>query len=135
MNMISHFYGCEELYTQYGSHGTPTPTVRQIGYTTMSRNFDLVPYSPANMRHTECTIESHRNVTHLVSRGRVEDVSVDEERPDGLRGRVPVGHLDGLVHVGVVHQVRRAALLHVLVQPVRPTLIATCKMIACCVLD
>ena len=80
------------------------------------------------MNHTECPIDLHRNFTHLVPRGRVEDVSVDEERPDGLRGRVPVGHLDGLVHVGVVHQVRRAALLHVLVQAVRPTLIAICTV-------
>ena len=53
--------------------------------------------------------------------GGVEDVAVDQQRPHRLAGRVPVRHLDGLVHVDVGEKVRAASPLTVLVEPVRPT--------------
>lgn len=58
----------------------------------------------------------------LVARGRFQDVAVDQERPDGFGGGVPVGLLDRLVHVRVADQVRRTAHVRVLVQAVSPVL-------------
>ena len=74
-----------------------------------------------------------------VPSGRVEDIAVDQqcphlghhqevhysfpdkELPHRLARRVPVCHLDGLVHIDVGQQVRASPSLAVLVQTISPT--------------
>ena len=48
-----------------------------------------------------------------------DDDDVDDD--DGEDGRVPVRHLDRLVHVDVGEEVRAAAPLAILVEAIRPT--------------
>ena len=64
----------------------------------------------------------HGNLGLLNVPGRgVEHVAVDQQGPHRLAGRVPVRHLDRLVHVDVGEEVRAAAPLAILVEAIRPT--------------
>ena len=64
--------------------------------------------------------DGHLGRLNVPGRG-VEHVAVDQQGPHRLAGRVPVRHLDRLVHVDVGEEVRAAAPLAILVEAIRPT--------------
>ena len=64
----------------------------------------------------------HGNLSRLHVPGRgVEHVAVHQQGSHGLAGRVPVRHLDRLVHVDVGQEVGAASPLTILVEAVRPS--------------